>query len=348
MHIAVLGAGAMGSWFGGLLAMRNAASSSAIAAENIAADTKAPEYSSHGNRTSDSTASDKSVRLITTNQAHRDAITQQGLRIRSADKQHTIAVEAISPYQMTTKNSTKIDLILVLTKSFQTKEALSSIANVINDNTHVLSLQNGLGNAEAMSSLIPLDRIWVGVSMVPADKVAPGLVESKGHGSSYFGNAANENSQPMSKRILDTFTQADIELHHDVNIHARIWEKVAFNSGMNALCALSHGRPGAIGQSNGAKSLAQRTANEVALVASAQQVEVDLKKVFDMIDLSCTKHSDHIPSMLQDLLSQRRTEVDAINGAVAKIGEACGVPTPINDTLATLVRLAEISHQKYG
>lgn len=337
MQIAVLGAGAMGSWFGGLLAMPSVVTSNKTVTGDKAAEKKASEK----------TAPENKVWLITTNQAHRDAITQNGLSIKSPEQQHTIAVQAVSPIAMATHNDSSIDLILVLTKAFQTKDALSGIANVIDDNTHALSLQNGLGNATAMSSLLPLNRIWVGVSMMPVEKTAPGMVTSKGQGSSYFGNAANENNQPMAKRILDTFTQANIELHHDVNIHSRIWEKVAFNSGMNALCALSHGRPGTIGESAGAKLLAQRTANEVVLVARSQQVELDLDKVYGMIEQSCTKHSNHIPSMLQDLLSKRQTEVDALNGAVVQIGKANGIPTPINDTLATLVRLAEMSHQRY-
>lgn len=322
MHIAVLGAGAMGSWFGGLLAMHNAAPTNNAVPTN-------------------------KVKLITTNQAHRDAINQNGLRVHAVNVEHTIDVEAVSPHGITISDDGKIDLILVLTKAFQTEAAMHSIASIISEDTHILSLQNGLGNAEAIASLVPLNRTWIGVSMMPVDKIAPGSVMSKGHGSSYFGNAARENNQPMAEQILDTFKHANIDLQHDANIHNRVWEKVAFNAGMNALCALSYGRPRTVGQSRGAKALAQNAAKEVAHVALSQQVTVNLDNVYDMIDLSCTKHGDHIPSMLQDLLSQRQTEVEAINGAVVKLGQSANIPTPLNDTLATLVRLAELSHQHY-
>jgi len=137
-------------------------------------------------------------------------------------------------------------------------------------------------------------------------------------------------------------------LQHDVNIHKRIWEKVAFNAGMNALCALSHGRPGCIEDSPGAKQMARDTADEVARVAQSQQIEFDISSVYDLIELACTQHGDHIPSMLQDLYAKRRTEVDALNGAIVSIAEQAGIAAPLNQTLTTLVKLAELAHQRYS
>jgi 2-dehydropantoate 2-reductase len=183
--------------------------------------------------------------------------------------------------------------------------------------------------------------------MMPVDKLAPGSVACKGHGISYFGSASNESRLSMAKQIEDAFQQSGIQLQHEPNIDKRIWEKVGFNAGMNALCALSHGRPGCIEDSPGAKQLAKDTADEVAKIALAKQIDFDIGSVYDLIELSCTQHKDHIPSMLQDLYSQRRTEVDALNGAIASIGEQHGISAPLNQTLATLVRLAELSHQRY-
>lgn len=308
MRIAVLGAGAMGSWFGGKLSQHGCA-----------------------------------VQLLTTNQAHRDAINTNALVLRENSADTLVIIDAVEPASI----QAPIDLILLFTKTFQSRDALASIAHAINENTHVLSLQNGLGNAESVATQVPLNRTWIGVTMVPVDKVEPGVVVCKGHGVSFFGNAANDNDQPMAQTILSAFEPTGIGLQHVRNVHQRIWEKVAFNAGMNSLTALSHGRPGTVGESAGAKELAQNVAKEVALIAQSQQIEIDLDAVFNMIELSCTKHPDHIPSMLQDLLSKRRTEVDALNGAVVEFAKQAGLQAPLNDTLATLVRLAELSHQRY-
>jgi len=330
MRIAVLGAGAMGSWFGGLLALQN-----------------------------------NDVQLLTTNAAHYKAITKNGLVLKrplnglsSGQSNNRIAaqpgklsfgssgeqcVEVVAG--LPTNIQAPVDLVLLTTKTFQTADAIASIEMAIDDHTHVLSLQNGLGNAEAIGEFVPPERIWVGVSMMPIDKVAPGVVSGKGHGSSYFGSASSDGDAVMAQRIESVFQSAHIDLHHDTHIHKRIWEKVAFNAGMNALSALSHGTPKIINISPGAKELAHDVANEVAVIANVRNVEIDLNKVYDMIKLSCTQHGDHVPSMLQDLRLGRQTEVDALNGAVARIAEQASIAAPLNTTLATLIRLAEHSHK---
>jgi len=309
MRIAVLGAGAMGSWFGGHLALQGNA-----------------------------------VQLLTTNTAHHEAIARSGLIMKkdSADEQR-VSVTAGPPKTL----KAPVDLILLMTKTFHTTQAMASIESAIDSSTHILSLQNGLGNDKALGQFVPAERIWVGVSMMPIDKIAPGVVEGKGHGASYFGNAARQNDTGMAKRIESTFQSANIELHHDANIQKRIWEKVAFNAGMNALSALSHGTPGTIGKSPGAKELAQDIAKEVAKVANILDIDISLDHVFNMITLSITQHGDHVPSMLQDLQLGRRTEVDALNGAVARFAKQAAIEAPLNKTISTLIKLAELAHRTH-
>lgn len=308
MKVAVLGAGAMGSWFGGQLAQQG-----------------------------------HTVQLLTTNMEHRNAINANGLVLKSSTQEHRIDIEAAPPSEL----SKSVELLLLFTKSFQTKEAMRSVAHLLSSDSHVLSLQNGLGNKEAIAEHLPLNRVWIGVSMMPVDKISPGVVANKGNGISLFGNAAREESNPMAKRILAAFENTELSIKHIDDVHQRIWEKVAFNAGMNALAALSHGRPGTIGQLPDAIALAKNMAVEVAAVAKYESVAVDLEKVFSMIKLSCEEHGDHIPSMLQDLLSRRRTEVDAINGAVVAKAAQANVAVPLNETITTLLKLAELSHIKY-
>lgn len=309
MRIAILGAGAMGSWFGGLLAMDG-----------------------------------QSVQLLTSNEDHRTAIKQNGLLLKAPDGDMCITVDAHAPYEM--KGS--VDLVLLMTKTFQTTDAMASIANKIDNNTHIMSLQNGLGNAENIAQFVPLDRVWVGVSMMPIDKIAPGVVAGKGQGRSYFGNAAQASNANRASAIESAFNNAGIDLHHDENIHQRIWEKVAFNSGMNALSALTNGRPGTIGRYKEAKTLAINVAKEVVEVAIAHNITLDLTRINEMIELSCSKHGEHIPSMLQDMHSKRQTEVDALSGAITRMANESGIATPLNQTLTTLVKLKEMANKAYS
>lgn len=94
--------------------------------------------------------------------------------------------------------------------------------------------------------------------------------------------------------------------------------------------------------------MVKEIAAEVAEVARARGVGIDLDAVRASIDFACREHRDHQASMLQDLLAGRRTEVDALNGAVVARADAAGVPVPLNRSLATLVRLAELAARGDG
>jgi 2-dehydropantoate 2-reductase len=307
MKVAILGAGAMGSWFGGRLALGG-----------------------------------QDVCLLTTNRDHREAIDRHGLILRSGADEWTVRVPALEPSEF----AGPADIVMLFTKTFQSDDALSSIAATIGDDTHVLSLQNGLGNAETINRYASPEHVLIGVTMMPVDKIAPGVIESTGHGGSWFHYAIDQDA-PFARELEQVFADAGLEVHLDPDIHRRIWSKVAFNAGMNAVCALAHGTPGTVRDSPGAQQLVNDIAREVAAVAAAEGLELDLDAILQTIDYACRNHGDHKPSMHQDLLGGRRTEVDAINGAIVTAGERLGVPTPLNRTLATLVRVAELSHQRY-
>ncbi len=304
MRVAILGAGAMGSWFGGKLVLAGA-----------------------------------DVQLLTTNDAFRKAVNSQGLTLQSDAGSSTVTVPAYKPADI----QAPVDLVILLTKSFQSRDAMAAISHVLTDKTFVLSLQNGLGNADIVSEFLPVERIMVGVTMMPVDKIAPGVVRKTGDGPTFF-NSVTDVDLAVHHQILETFSKTDLRVELDDNIHKKIWEKVAFNAGMNALCALAHGTPGNIGANTEAMELVKAVASEVSVVAASNAVNVSLESVFATIEFACSQHRDHKPSMLQDLLSGRRTEVDALNGAVVKYAYKTNTAAPLNKTLATLVSLAESSH----
>ncbi|MFK7859553.1 MAG: ketopantoate reductase family protein [Granulosicoccus sp.] len=305
MRVAILGAGAMGSWFGGQLAQQG-----------------------------------HDVQLLTTNNAHIEAVSANGLLMHvhgDTDNVTTVKVAAGTPadYDGTA------DLIIVLTKSYQTTTALHSVAAQLKERTAVLTLQNGLGNAEAIAAFVKPENIWIGMSMMPVDRIAPGVIASRGTGQTTFGRF-DATHHAFGDAVAQAFEGCGISVRHDPDVKTRIWEKVAFNAGMNALCALTYGTPGTIGQLPDAGTLIRAVATEVADVASAEGVPVSLDAVFETIAYACENHGGHKASMLQDLQNGKRTEVDALNGAIVDLGQRQGVPTPLNATLATLVRLAEL------
>jgi len=152
MRIAILGAGAMGSWFGGHLAMNG-----------------------------------QEVHLLTTNEAHIEAVEKDGLELRQGDSVVTVQVPITKPEAFVRP----VDLVITLTKTFQLEAALDSIERCIGPDTLVLSLQNGLGNDEHIASRVGLDKTWVGITMLPVEKTSAGVVEGKGRGGTWFGPAGD-------------------------------------------------------------------------------------------------------------------------------------------------------------
>lgn len=304
MKVAVLGAGALGSLIGARLAL-----------------------------------SGHEVQLLVRSQAHREAITNNGLTLTIRGDTQSVPVRACTPVEA----ATPIDLIILLTKTYQSDVALSDAAHLLNDRTAVLSLQNGLGNAQRIAAHIPLAQVYVGISMMPAVLTGPGMVSTQGAGHSRF-YAADGRDRPFAHEINAAFQHAQMDCEVDPQIETAIWEKAAFNAASNALLAITSTTPGALLECPEAMSLAQSIATEALTIARAAGVQVEPSRVADLLALSSQKHPKHRPSMAQDIAARRRTEVDAINGAFARHAESLGIAAPLNDAIWRIIRLAETGY----
>jgi 2-dehydropantoate 2-reductase len=314
MNIAILGAGAMGSLFGGLLAEAGA-----------------------------------SVTLLDVNQQHLDAIRRDGLRLETDHQTRTItALAACRPEQ-----ATQIpDLLLIFTKTHQIAAALGSARHLLGPETWVLTLQNGLGNVEAISAFVPPERILVGVTTIPADFLGPAHVASHGGGLIRMGHAADAahtdhpghrpfNGSCRLCQVVDLFHRAGLRATADPNVWAAIWEKAAFNAAFNALCAVTGCTVEQIGWVPSGPEMALAVVAEAIAVARAAGIPADLEHTQAMVLRSLTTHAGHQPSMLQDILAHRRTEIDSINGAIVRAARERNIPVPYTEMLWTLVSLID-------
>lgn len=300
MRIAVLGAGAMGSVFGARLALGGAM-----------------------------------VTLLDVNEAHLAAIAQQGLEVDLDGTHHRLSLPAMRPADFTGP----VDVVLLFTKVFHTESALQAIAGQLGA-AQVLTLQNGIGNAERAAAVVPPAQVIVGMTMTPAEFLGPGKVASHGPATTAFYSADGRH-RPLLDDLVAAMARGGISAKADPAIQAAIWEKAAFNCAMNAICALTEGTPGGIGADAASLALAHAVAAEAVSVAQALAIPADGARVADLVAHATTHHLLHEPSMLQDRKAGRRTEIDALNGAVADQGEALGVDVGLNRTLTTLIRLAE-------
>ncbi|MFT3721479.1 ketopantoate reductase family protein [Pseudorhodoferax sp.] len=302
MKVAVVGAGAMGSLFGGLLAEQGHA-----------------------------------VTLIDVNAAHLDAIRAQGLRLQTGSgDRYVTALGACRPPEAREPP----DLLVVFTKTLHTAGALSGVAHLLGPGTQVLSLQNGLGNVEAIRQHVALDRILIGVTTWPADLAGPGHVRSHGQGIVRLMSADGQ-LRPKQAEAVRALQEAGLCCTADTAVWSAIWEKVAFNAALNGICAVSGCTVDQLGGVADGQALAFAVADEVMSVAHAQGIEANAEACKARIADAIAHHVGHKPSMLQDVLAGRKTEVEAIHGAVVAAAAVHGVPVPHTRTLLQLVRLVE-------
>lgn len=302
MQITILGAGAMGSFFGGLLA-----------------------------------ESGCSVTLLDINEAHLKAIAQNGLTLDTDQGKRQVQGIKVS----TPKDAVEIpELLIVFTKSLHTSTAMASIKQIIGKDAQVLTLQNGLGNLEILSKFVTPENILIGSTTWPADAVAAGSVASHGIGAIRMMNAKGELSA-AAKNVVQVLDDASLCCQADANVWASIWEKVAFNCALNCLCAITECSVDQLDLVTDGKHLALNVVNEVLSVAKASGISVDVDKTHVQVINAISHHHGHFPSMLQDILAKHPTEINALNGAVVEKARALGLAVPYTESLLCLVHLIE-------
>jgi 2-dehydropantoate 2-reductase len=299
LDIVIIGAGAMGGLFGGLLA-----------------------------------ESGQKMRFVDVPGPHLTALIRNGLRLRTDSGERTINVRA----GLADSFTGQCDLAIVFTKGPHTEAAVRGAAHLIGPASWVLTVQNGLGNEAAIRTAVPRARVATGMTSWPADLAGPGHVTSHGHGSVRIWSGEPEPDAVM-QRIAGVLTAAGLDCIADPQVQAAIWEKVAFNAAMNSVAAVTRLPVGPIADHPAGRVLVYAIVAETLAVARALGLAVDGDRVQRTLDLAFADHRGHQPSMLQDVLAGRPTEIETINGAIVAQAVALGLDTPVTRTLRDLVRL---------
>jgi 2-dehydropantoate 2-reductase len=243
------------------------------------------------------------------------------------------------------------DLAIVLTKAYKTPIAAQVAAKTIKPTGMALTLQNGLGNIEILAAQVGVDRSMQGVTMQGATLLGPGHIRTSGRGATHISLLPIERAAPRdwaadhhAYEITALLNSAGLKAQLSADIDGLVWGKVVINAAINPLTAILRVPNGALVESAETLELMRAAAEEAAAVATAQGITLPYPDPFERVkqvaQLTATNHS----SMLQDVLTRRPTEIDAINGKIVEHGRALGVPTPINATLATLVRAIQSNY----
>jgi len=276
--------------------------------------------------------------LLVGRKEHIQIINKNGLVIRNRT---TIAVKPKGVDSIEQVDGT-FDVILLTVKAHDTEQAVYEIKDVVNSKTTVVLLQNGLGIEDFLpkSMGMPLR----GVTMNGSLLLEPGQILHSGEGDTIIGEQ-NGTITPRLKTLAETLTNAGLNTKVTEDIKRAVWMKTVVNSAINPLGALTGMKNGDLIQIPSLKRLMIKIVKEG--MEAAEKSGVHLKE--DPVDLTIKTAkltSNNKNSMLQDILMNKKTEIEFINGAIAKYGRENQVATPINDILTVLIQAIEHRNKK--
>lgn len=236
-----------------------------------------------------------------------------------------------------------VDVALIAVKSRQTTMAARTAGQLLDTAGLAITLQNGLNNRTTLRDVLGENRVTLGVTAHGATLLGPGAVRHAGVGPTYFGldpllGPPQKNRLP---ELVALFTAAgfDAELVEDTD--GLVWSKLAVNAAINPLTALLRVPNGFLAEHDALVDVMARVAQEVVAVAQSQGIVLPMPDTVERPLIVALATAANRSSMLQDVDRGALTEIDAICGAVARIGRQWHVPTPLNARLCHLVRLVE-------
>lgn len=303
-RIAVVGAGAVGGYFGGMLARAGAPV------------------------------------VMIGRSAFVEAVTGSGLFMDTVHFQEHVKVQASTDLSA----AAGADFVLFCVKTTDTAATARELANYISPATTVVSLQNGVNNAEEIRKASGIEAVSA-VVYVAAATPAPGVVKHFGRGDLVVG-PLNERTEKLAAAC----ERANVGCRITDNIEGELWTKLIWNCGLNAVSGLGRVTYGEILASEDARKVVQAAVYEVLAVTRAKNIHPpgleDPKAALAGSFKIAQQMSGMRSSTAQDMARGKHTEIDSLNGYVAKLGDELNVPTPVNHTLFALVKLQETSFPK--
>ena len=307
MKIAIIGSGAMGSLYGGILAENG-----------------------------------HEVYFIDVFKEHVDAINSKGLCIvKDGEERYIKNVKAV----VESSSIGIVDLAIVFVKSTITDIAVKENKSILGKDTIVLTLQNGLGNIEKINKAVDISQIIVGTSANGASFMEPGKIKHSGHGGTVLGEISGEKTERIKEihRIMDLKELGNAKISE--NVMSLIWEKLIVNCGINPLSALTNLKNGRLLETRESEEILENIVAEAIEVAKKSNIKLNFDNA-DYCKEVCRATSENTSSMLSDVLNNRKTEIMNINGAIVRIGKELGVDTPYNEVVTNLILLKEKSYNK--
>ncbi len=306
MKIAVIGAGAMGSVYAGLLA-------------------------DAGNE----------VWVVDIWQTHINAIRKHGLRIEGASGNRIVKIHATTDPQ----EVGRVELVIIATKAMHVEAAAASAKLMLAPDTMVLTIQNGLGSVEKIAHILGSNRVIKGVAEgFGASVIKPGHVHHNAWQLIRLGEMDGPVT-PRLRRLTEVWREAGFKAKAFDNIDQLVWEKLICNVCFSGSCAVLERTIGEVMADDAAWQVASGCALEAFRVAEALGIELDFQDPVRYVRDFGAQMPNARPSVLLDILAGRKSEVGVINGAIPPLARKVKLSAPYNEVITALVKAKEINLQ---
>jgi 2-dehydropantoate 2-reductase len=304
MKILIFGAGALGSFIGGLL-------------------TRNHDVTFVGNK------------------AHLNAIKAHGLKI--IGKTHLTAQPIVANVNSILRHKSKyrFDIVILTVKSYDTLSAMKIVKKIIHHNTNVLTLQNGLDNIDKITKYVDKKMVFGGVTSHGITFISPGVIKHAGIGDTTIGSIAGSISNELTA-VADAFNTAGIKTAITKNIHREIWCKAIVNATINPLTAILKVPNGYLLKHKHIEDFIVKICAECVAVANTAGLDLKLDFMLKKTKTVIRQTSSNKSSMLQDIERGKPTEINSINGAIVRIAHKHKVAVPYNELLVALVKSIEL------
>jgi 2-dehydropantoate 2-reductase len=281
------------------------------------------------------------VALIDIDAAKVDTINKEGIRIKEADgmilsafPKATISSEGLGP----------VDLTILFVKSMHSRTALEANRRLIGQNGYVLSLQNGSGHDAVLREFVPEEKIIIGSTQHNSSIIEPGTVHHGGGGNTFIGLLSGETA-PI-KAIEESFNKCGLETEISNNIQQKVWEKLFLNASASVLTAIFQTNLGFLIENEHAWVLTRQLIKEAVAVANGDGMGFEEEKILTRVHKLLENARAGYTSIFADIRAGRKTEVDAISGAIVAASRRNHTPAPSHEFVVELIHALEDRTEK--
>jgi len=299
--IAVLGAGAMGCFFGGLLAENGL-----------------------------------NVVLVDVWKEHVDNINKHGLKISGVGGERFVKVRATSD----PSGETCADVVFVQCKAAHTRAAISGASSLYNEDTVFISFQNGLGNEELIGELVGEDQVLGGLTAQGSNVEGPGHIYAHTNLTTWIGEMSGVSSDRVAS-LCSLFSSHGLPSEPSGEIKKQIWCKLLYNLAVSPMSTLTDMSLRQVFETPGSKDVADLLVLEGLAVARAEGVAIPEEEADHILKKVIASRQENKSSMCVDVLKKRQSEVDFINGRVVALAERHNINTPVNRAMVFFVKALE-------